>query len=117
MAILVASEARDVRVPRASIYLMKARCRQPVVSMTHATTIKGSRVGEVLKQAESRFPFVGTSLLDVFFPGSLRVKELADIEFWRKALDSRTGPNAHGARVGSLPPKLTEKHDNDIGSE
>lgn len=96
---------------------MKARCRQPVVSMTHATTIKGSRVGEVLKQAESQFPFVGTSLLDVFFPDSLRVKELADIEFWRKALDSRTGPNAHGARVGSLPPKLTEKHDNDIGSE
>ncbi|VZH95082.1 unnamed protein product, partial [Fusarium fujikuroi] len=34
-------------------------------------SIKGFRVAEVLKEAEERFPLLGSALLEVFFPGSL----------------------------------------------
>jgi hypothetical protein len=45
----------------------------------------------MLKQVETNYPLVGTSLLDVFFPVSLGVKGLEDIEFWRAALNKEDG--------------------------
>ncbi|KAF3770137.1 hypothetical protein M406DRAFT_325599 [Cryphonectria parasitica EP155] len=36
-------------------------------------TFKDRHVSKVLKQAEKKYPLLGTALLNVFFPGSLRV--------------------------------------------
>ena len=69
-------------------------------------TIKGPRVAGVLKEVEDKYEFVGTSLVPVFFPGSLRVKE-DEIEFWKKAQDKRLKPNKWGTRVDTLPLSLT----------
>ncbi|ROV95736.1 hypothetical protein VMCG_07628 [Cytospora schulzeri] len=76
------------------------------------TSIKGRRVSEVLRQVEERYPLLGTALLDVFFPGSLRIhKEDAEgIAFWRTALTARYEENAHGIRLDRLPAEeYTEK--------
>jgi len=67
-------------------------------------TITGSSVARVLRETESKYQFVGTSLVQVFFPGSLRVKE-EDIDFWREAQDQRLRPNKWGARIDNLPEK------------
>ncbi len=67
-------------------------------------TITGSSVARVLRETESKYQFVGTSLVPVFFPGSLRVKE-EDIDFWREAQHQRIRPNKWGARIDNLPGK------------
>ena len=67
-------------------------------------TITGSRVATVLRETESKYQFVGTSLVPVFFPGSLRVKG-EDVDFWRDAQDQRLRPNKWGARIDNLPEK------------
>lgn len=54
--------------------------------------LRGSSIASVLRIAEENYPGVGMSLVPVFFPGSLRVKE-PDIEFWRKAQERTLGPN------------------------
>jgi hypothetical protein len=56
-----------------------------------------------LKEVEEHYPLVGSSLVPVYFPGSLRVKEKDDIEFWRKAQEIRIGANKWGVRVDNLP--------------
>ncbi|KAF7588228.1 hypothetical protein BBP40_005979 [Aspergillus hancockii] len=80
------------------------------IHIKNVDTIRAARVAEVLKQVETRYPLVGTSLVDVFFPGSLRVKETSDIEFWRAALEARMRPNNYGTRLDCL---LHHSMDND----
>lgn len=78
------------------------------IHVNHAKTFRAASVAQVLKQVETDYPLVGTSLLDVFFPSSLRVKELEDVEFWRAALNKRMAPNHHGTRLDCLPPVVVE---------
>lgn len=68
-------------------------------------TISDQSVSEVLKRVERRYPLLGTTLLDVFFPGSLRVnkKDVEEIVFWRAAIDLRYKENKHGIRLDRLP--------------
>jgi hypothetical protein len=66
-------------------------------------TIKASRVAEVLEKVKEKYPFIGTSLLDIFFPGSIRVKEPA-LSFWQRALEARFSENQYGTRLDKLPP-------------
>jgi hypothetical protein len=65
-------------------------------------TIVADKVAKVLHSAEARYPAVGTSLLDVFFPGSMRVKNPDELAFWRAALDKRKKPNKFGTRLDCL---------------
>ncbi|OTB08093.1 hypothetical protein M426DRAFT_317197 [Hypoxylon sp. CI-4A] len=60
--------------------------------------IRGPRVASVLEEVEKKYPMVGTSLVPVFFPGTLRAKG-DNLEFWQKALRSRSAPNAWGTRI------------------
>lgn len=69
------------------------------IHLDHIDTITGSSVAKVLKEAEERYEMVGSSLLDIFFPGSLRVKDDRDLEFWQKAIQKRKEPTHHGKRV------------------
>jgi hypothetical protein len=64
--------------------------------------VKGPKVQEVLRNVEERYPMVGTSLLPVFFPGVMRVKE-SEVAFWREAIQKRMTPNEYGFRVDALP--------------
>lgn len=77
------------------------------IHIKEKTTIKGRRVSEVLKQVERQYPLLGTALLDVFFPGSLRIdkKNAEDISFWRAAMNLRFKENKHGIRLDRLPPE------------
>lgn len=59
-------------------------------------------MAEVLKKAEAQYPFVGTSLVPVFFPGSMRVRE-SELQFWREAQQKRWEPNRWGTRIDNLP--------------
>jgi hypothetical protein len=68
------------------------------VHLQHIETIRAKRVADVLKEIEVKHPFVGTSLLPVFFPGGLRVKD-GDVEFWFKAKEARSLPNKYGTQV------------------
>lgn len=65
-------------------------------------TIAHKRVADVLKEVESKYEFVGTSLVPVFFPGGLRVKSEEDIQFWREAQGKRMNPNNWGTRIDQL---------------
>ena len=56
------------------------------------------RVAAVLKEVEEKYPTVGTALLPVFFPGSLRAKG-DDLAFWREAISAKTAPNKFGSCV------------------
>jgi hypothetical protein len=67
--------------------------------LIHEETIRDVRVATVLRQVEERYPLVVPSLIDVFFPGGLRVKTDEEHIFWRNALRMRTGPSQHGTRV------------------
>lgn len=69
------------------------------IHLKEVVTFRGKKVAHVLKQLEERYPLVGTSLVDVFFPGSLRVTTDEDFAFWRKAIRSRYTPNKHGRRI------------------
>lgn len=66
--------------------------------------IKGRRVAQVLREAEEKCPFLGTALLDIFFPGSLRIRkdDTDNLDFWRKALKERYNENKHGVRLDAL---------------
>jgi hypothetical protein len=64
--------------------------------------IKADKVSKALREVEENYPFVGTSLLDVFFPGSMRVKE-PDLSFWRTAQEARFADNQFGTRLDKLP--------------
>jgi hypothetical protein len=68
------------------------------IHLKHIDTIRAKRVADVLKELERKHEFVGTSLLDVFFPGGLRVKD-DDVEFWLKAKEARLSPNKYGTRI------------------
>ena len=68
--------------------------------------VKGPKVQGVLKTLEERYPLVGTSLLSVFFPGSMRVKQ-EEVPFWRDAMNKRMAPNEYGFRIDALPPEGT----------
>ncbi|KAF3278367.1 hypothetical protein TWF132_001219 [Orbilia oligospora] len=61
--------------------------------------ISDSSVAAVLKKVEERYEFVGSSLLDVFYPGGFRVKNDADIEFWEEAIQKRKRPNEYGVLI------------------
>jgi hypothetical protein len=69
--------------------------------------VKGPKVQEVLRAVEERYPLVGTSLVPVFFPGTMRVKDI-DVDFWRDALARRKAPNEHGFCIDSLPPESNQ---------
>jgi len=73
------------------------------IHLKYREVIRADRVAKVLKEAEENHPGLGISLLDVFFPGALRIKH-EDLDFWRKALDSRFAPNKYGTRVDRIPP-------------
>jgi hypothetical protein len=64
-------------------------------------TITGSSVAATLKEMESKYPLVGTSLVPVFFPGSMRVPE-SELGFWHEAMNRRMAPNKHGVRIDTL---------------
>lgn len=61
-------------------------------------TIKGPSVAKVLKEVEQKYPLVGSSLVNVFFPGTLRAKG-DDLLFWQNALQARTQTNQYGTRI------------------
>lgn len=67
--------------------------------LTHMDTIRGNRVANVLKEVEEKYPMSGTSLIDIFYPGSLRVKNDADLKFWRDAMRARYSPNNFGTCI------------------
>ncbi len=67
-------------------------------------TIRGDSVLKVLKMTEQKYPFVGTSLIPVFFPGGMRVQD-EEIEFWREAQERRLAKNHWGTRIDNLPPR------------
>ena len=67
-------------------------------------TISHKSVAEALKIAETKHEFLGTALLDVFYPGTLRVKEgTENMSFWRAAMAARYAENNHGIRIDRLP--------------
>ena len=68
------------------------------VHLTPVETIRAPRVRDVVQTLEEKYPSVGVSLLDVFFPGGLRVKD-KDIEFWREAKQARLTPNNFGTLI------------------
>ncbi|KAH0569264.1 hypothetical protein GP486_000020 [Trichoglossum hirsutum] len=78
------------------------------IHIKEVETIRARYVAETLKKVEEKYPLVGTSLLNVFFPGSMRVSEQKqeEIAFWRAALDARYKENKHGIRLDCLPPAL-----------
>jgi hypothetical protein len=76
--------------------------------------IKDDSVAKVLKKVEEYQEFAGTSLLDVFFPGSMRVQD-PDISFWTDALEKRFAVNDHGTRLDRLPPKASENPNSESG--
>lgn len=77
--------------------------------------IKGRRVAQVLREAEEKHGLLGTALLDVFFPGSLRVRreDTDDFNFWTKALKERYDENKHGVRLDRLVPGAVQ-HGNPV---
>lgn len=73
--------------------------------------LRGTKVADVLKEAEVKYPLLGTALAPVFFPGSMRVDE-SELQFWKDAQELRTKPNSHGIRIDSimLPQTDHSKH-------
>ena len=67
-------------------------------------------MADTLKQVEEKYPLIGTSLVNVFFPGSMRIDEenIEEIAFWRAALEKRYNKNKHGIRLDRLPPAPQE---------
>lgn len=66
-------------------------------------TVKSKTVEETLRALEERYPTVGASLLDIFFPGSLRVKDDKVLKFWNDVLKRRAAPNHTGGLVWQSP--------------
>ncbi|KAK8024924.1 hypothetical protein PG990_002747 [Apiospora arundinis] len=76
------------------------------IQLEEVEVFRGRKVIEVLKAVEESYPLVGTSLVNLFFPGSLRVAEDKDFEFWQGAFLRRYAPNKHGRCVGVAPPEV-----------
>jgi len=72
------------------------------IHLKYRDEIKAERVSLVLREAEEKYPGVGISLMNVFFPGGFRVME-KDLGFWQKVLNARYGPNDYGARIDRIP--------------
>ncbi|KUI62491.1 hypothetical protein VP1G_09617 [Cytospora mali] len=82
------------------------------IHMKEIQAIKGRRVAEVSRQVEEQYPLLGTALIDVFFPGSMRIKKenAEEVAFWSDALEARYKENKHGIRLDRLPAEdKTEK--------
>ncbi|KAK8005904.1 hypothetical protein PG991_012201 [Apiospora marii] len=76
------------------------------IHLKEVEVFRGKKVAAVLKRVEESYPMVGTSLVNVFFPGSLRVADDNDFEFWQRAFYERYAPNKHGRCVGVTPPEV-----------
>lgn len=76
------------------------------IHLKEVEIFRGKKVAAVLKEVEKSYPLVGTSLVGVFFPGSLRVADNEDYEFWQKAFHLRYVPNKHGRCVGVMTPEV-----------
>lgn len=75
--------------------------REPSALGLHVRPVevfKGASVAKVLKEVETKYPFVGSSLVSVFFPGSLRAKG-DDLVFWQNAMKARMASNEYGSRI------------------
>lgn len=72
----------------------------------HRETIGPEKVSETLKQVEQKYPLVSTSLLNIFFPGSMRISldKLEELAFWLTVLHARSMENIHGIRLDQLSP-------------
>lgn len=70
------------------------------IQLKEVEVFRGRKVIAVLKDVEKTYPLVGTSLVGLFFPGSLRVAEDKEFEFWQGAFQQRYAPNKHGRCVG-----------------
>lgn len=82
-----------------------AAIRSPAAHGIHVKlkeTIVDSKVAPVLKRVEQRYPSLGLSLVEIFFPASLRVKDPEDLEFWRGAMERRLAENKHGIRLDRI---------------
>lgn len=75
------------------------------IQLEEVEVFRGKKVIGVLKDVEKAYPLVGTSLVGLFFPGSLRVAEDKEFEFWQGAFQQRYAPNKHGRCVGVAPPE------------
>jgi len=71
------------------------------IHLKYVETISEMRVAKALMKLEEKYPFVGSSLAPVFYPGSLRVKG-DDLEFWRNAIRARMAPNRWGTRLDAI---------------
>lgn len=69
------------------------------VHLREVKTFNAGRVKDVLKAVEEEYANVGVSLLDVFFPGGLRLADQEELGFWRKAIDKRNEANSHGTKL------------------
>ena len=72
------------------------------IHLKYKDEIKAERVSLVLKEAEEKYPGIGISLINVFFPGGFRVID-KDFGFWREAYDARYSPNDYGALIDRIP--------------
>lgn len=68
-------------------------------------SIRDRRVHPVIKKVEKDYPSMGLVLVDIFYPGSLRVNTDEDKDFWREAVQNRMKPNKFGVRVDTLVAK------------
>lgn len=66
-------------------------------------TFSGPSVAKVLKDVETKYPSVGSSMINVFFPGSLRAKG-DDLVFWQDAMKARMASNQYGTRIDTTSP-------------
>ncbi|KAJ4396161.1 hypothetical protein N0V93_000380 [Gnomoniopsis smithogilvyi] len=71
--------------------------------LKHKETMRGASLAKVLKEVEERYLLVGSSLVNVFFPGSLRAKG-DDLTFWQNAMKARMASNEYGSRVDVWDP-------------
>ncbi|KAK7978735.1 hypothetical protein PG996_004786 [Apiospora saccharicola] len=76
------------------------------IHLKEVEVFQEKKVAAVLKSVEKSYPMVGTSLVDVFFPGSLRVADDKDFKFWQEAFHQRYAPSKHGRCVGVAPPEV-----------
>lgn len=58
------------------------------IHLDQIDTIKDVTVSQVLRKTEDRYPLVGSSLVPVFFPGGMRIRQ-EEKEFWARASRNR----------------------------
>lgn len=64
------------------------------IDLEYVETISDNSTYAVLRKVEERYPFVATSLIPVFYPGGLRIKE-EDRSFWEEAEYRRSVKNLY----------------------